>query len=470
MSHISKSLCFIAYFCTLTCSWTQSIDHLSKLQQTRLEAATERLKALRQDIRDQQIPLGKALTDLQKEANSLRRQLDEHRQLRDSNGLRLDQLESQVLAEGKKLNYITTTLFNEFESSFKAVLSPGETATFGADLRQLDLLLERSNAPEEEKLSASLSALHSSVDRIGNLVGGKRYPGTALDPEGTQLSGSFLQIGPILYFVSSSNEMVGWVIETKSLHPKVQPLDSPEAEAIRELEKAGKGLVPIDPTLGDAVAIAKTRDSWQEHLRKGGIWVVPIIGFAILSMVIATYKCIQVFVIRQPQPKVVHQIIDLLGSDNPEGAISLASSQPNPAAEMLTEGIRHANESINLVEEVMFESILGAQPKLERFLNLIAVTAATAPLLGLLGTVTGIIKTFKLMEVFGAGDPKPLISGISEALITTELGLILAIPALIVHGLLSRRVREILSQMEKLSVAFVNDLSRQKAGVRTSQV
>ncbi|HBP56797.1 MAG TPA: flagellar motor protein MotA, partial [Verrucomicrobiales bacterium] len=72
---------------------------------------------------------------------------------------------------------------------------------------------------------------------------------------------------------------------------------------------------------------------------------------------------------------------------------------------------------------------------------------ATAPLLGLLGTVTGIIKTFKLMEIFGAGDPKPLISGISEALITTEMGLILAIPALIAHALLSRRVAGILAQM-----------------------
>jgi biopolymer transport protein ExbB len=118
----------------------------------------------------------------------------------------------------------------------------------------------------------------------------------------------------------------------------------------------------------------------------------------------------------------------------------------------------------------MFESILGAQPKLERFLNVIAVTAATAPLLGLLGTVTGIIKTFKMMEIFGAGDPKPLISGISEALITTELGLILAIPTLITHALLSRRVKEILSQMEKISIAFVNGLARQEAGVKTSSL
>jgi biopolymer transport protein ExbB len=112
------------------------------------------------------------------------------------------------------------------------------------------------------------------------------------------------------------------------------------------------------------------------------------------------------------------------------------------------------------VEEILYESMLNTQPRLERYLNVIAVTAAIAPLLGLLGTVTGIIKTFKLMNVFGAGDPKPLISGISEALITTELGLILAIPALILHALLSRKVAGVLARMEKLGVAFMNSLAR----------
>ncbi len=90
--------------------------------------------------------------------------------------------------------------------------------------------------------------------------------------------------------------------------------------------------------------------------------------------------------------------------------------------------------------------------------------AAVAPLLGLLGTVTGIIKTFDLMQVFGAGDPKPLISGISEALITTELGLILAIPAMIIHAFLSRKAAGILAHLEKLSVAFINSFSRHSDG------
>ena len=141
-------------------------------------------------------------------------------------------------------------------------------------------------------------------------------------------------------------------------------------------------------------------------------------------------------------------------------AKDLADQQPSPCREMLLEAVESSSESTDLVEEILYESMLNTQPRLERYLNVIAVTAAIAPLLGLLGTVTGIIKTFKLMNVFGAGDPKPLISGISEALITTELGLILAIPALILHALLSRKVAGVLARMEKLGVAFMNSLAR----------
>lgn len=140
--------------------------------------------------------------------------------------------------------------------------------------------------------------------------------------------------------------------------------------------------------------------------------------------------------------------------------MALAESQPKPARNMLVSAVENADEAPELVEEVMYECMLSTQPRLERFLNIIALTAATAPLLGLLGTVTGIIKTFKLMSIHGAGDPKPLISGISEALITTELGLVLAIPALVLHALLSRKVSGIMAHVEKLSITFINALTR----------
>ena len=99
------------------------------------------------------------------------------------------------------------------------------------------------------------------------------------------------------------------------------------------------------------------------------------------------------------------------------------------------------------MKEILFEKILEAQPRLERFLPFIAVTAAASPLLGLLGTVTGMITTFSQIRISGNSDINSLASGISEALVTTKFGLIAAIPALVLHALLSRRVQGLLAGM-----------------------
>jgi biopolymer transport protein ExbB len=93
-------------------------------------------------------------------------------------------------------------------------------------------------------------------------------------------------------------------------------------------------------------------------------------------------------------------------------------------------------------------------------LPFVAVSAAAAPLLGLLGTVTGIIKTFQLITVFGSGDVKSLSGGISEALITTKYGLIVAIPSLLIHAFLSRKAKGVIGRMETEAVAFANEISR----------
>jgi biopolymer transport protein ExbB len=129
------------------------------------------------------------------------------------------------------------------------------------------------------------------------------------------------------------------------------------------------------------------------------------------------------------------------------------------AGEMLATGVEHAHERRGVLEELLFERILRVRPALERYLPFLAITAAAAPLLGLLGTVTGMIKTFQLITIFGTGDAKSLSSGISEALVTTALGLIVAIPTLILHGALSRMAKRKLGLLEEVSVAFVNGVS-----------
>ena len=136
-----------------------------------------------------------------------------------------------------------------------------------------------------------------------------------------------------------------------------------------------------------------------------------------------------------------------------------------PVGEMLVAGVEHLGEPRELVEEVLYEKVLGTRLRLNRFLPFVAISASSAPLLGLLGTVTGIMNTFTLMTVFGTGDVKTLSSGISEALITTEYGLIVAIPSLLMHGFLSRKARGVIDEMEKAAVAFVNQVSRTPSAV-----
>ena len=137
-----------------------------------------------------------------------------------------------------------------------------------------------------------------------------------------------------------------------------------------------------------------------------------------------------------------------------------ANAIGGPAGTMLAAGVEHLEEPHELIEEVMYETVLATRLKLQRLLPFIAISASSAPLLGLLGTVTGIINTFKLITVFGSGDPKTLSSGISEALITTEYGLYTAIPSLLLYAFLSRKARGVIDQMEKAAIAFTNQVSK----------
>jgi len=108
------------------------------------------------------------------------------------------------------------------------------------------------------------------------------------------------------------------------------------------------------------------------------------------------------------------------------------------------------------------------QPKVMRLLPFISVTAAVSPLLGLLGTVTGMINTFNMIKIFGTGDAKTLSGGISEALITTEFGLIVAIPAVLFYAFLSRYAKGYLGTMEGMAISFGNGVKALRTDKKTT--
>jgi biopolymer transport protein ExbB len=437
----------------------ESLSELRSAQQAKLEDAVQRLAEQRKDIQAQQLPLVQKLNTLEGQARQLRTELSEARKVRDSRSFDLETLKSTVNTQRKERDYIVHTLLSEYISNYESALSVGELDNFGASVRKLNLAIENPAIREQERLQESLELLEESLSRIQSVLGGKTYSGEALDSDGIVVKGTFVQVGPLLYFSDPSGEEAGVVKESDTLKARIVSIGKKSDSAIADFAAKKNGSLPMDVSLGDALVLRETHDPMLEHLRKGGIWVYPILVFALISSIIALLKLVQILAIRQPEPSVVYTIAKLLQENRQTEAMELARSQPQPARDLLEQAAVHSEEPIELIEEAMYESMLTTQPRLEEYLNVIAVTAAVAPLLGLLGTVTGIIKTFNLMQVFGAGDPKLLISGISEALITTELGLILAIPALIIHAFLSRKVAAIMAHLEKLSVTFINSFS-----------
>ncbi|MGY8640191.1 MAG: MotA/TolQ/ExbB proton channel family protein [Verrucomicrobiales bacterium] len=319
-------------------------------------------------------------------------------------------------------------------------------------------LLDEFDKQHEANISlAELTDADSELDTAEQALARLAVPqrvisGQALTDEGTAVSGTFLGVGPISWFVADDNSRGGLVAGSAGLQPEIVS-DTTNPSAIRKLVENQSATVTFDPTLGTVVALGETKTSLQDHIKKGGFWIYPILLLGLIATIAAIAKWIQLSRIREVRPAVVQRILK-----NPDGAEKELVGVRHPAREILARGIELRDQPREDVEEALYEKYLAAQPPLQKGLALIAIASATAPLLGLLGTVTGMIHTFDLIDIFGTGDAKSLASGISEALITTKFGLIVAIPALIIHALMRRKVQGIKATMEMISLAFLNGL------------
>jgi biopolymer transport protein ExbB len=176
----------------------------------------------------------------------------------------------------------------------------------------------------------------------------------------------------------------------------------------------------------------------------------------ILAVVLTFFKLIEVARFRVPARAEINQILDELLGGKPDEAVSMAKGLPGLAGQVVVAGAKYFFCKRRVLEDALYEKLSAVQPRLERFLPFLAVIAAAAPMAGLLGTVLGIMKTFEMMAAFGTGDAKVTAGGIGEALITTFLGLMVAIPTIIVHGALKSLARTRLGQVEGLALAMSN--------------
>ena len=188
------------------------------------------------------------------------------------------------------------------------------------------------------------------------------------------------------------------------------------------------GVDPTGPSGGSFLAALINSPNIEERWHQGGYIGYAITAVGIFGFILALYRLV---VLSAVSAKVSSQLkTDKAKDNNPLGRV-LKVHEDNPSMDTET------------LELKLSEGILRETPKLESGLNLLKIIAAIAPLMGLLGTVTGMIVTFQAITLYGAGDPKLMAGGISTALVTTVLGLCVAIPTVFLHTLVQSRARRL---------------------------
>lgn len=429
--------------------------------QKKLEASLNELSQLREQMAQEKIPLSRKLSELENKLSEVRRQYQQRARVLDSRTLDLTNLQSEIKSRKQEATYLSN-LLSEYIRNFESRLHIAEIQRYEKLLEAAKLAPENSSLSDLDIYNAQTALISVTQDRLFDALGGSRFNGTAVNPDGEVKKGEFILLGPAALFESHDGQDVGTAEQRLgSLEPTVIPFKDPlNAQTANQLMAGAGMLFPLDPTLGNAHKIEETEETFLEHVQKGGPVMYPIFTLAGLTLLVAIFKWLSMLFIRKPSKRKLQRLLDAVARHDKKLAKEKAKAVGGPVGRMLMAGVEHLKEPRELIEEVMYEKVLTTRLKLERFLPFIAISAASAPLLGLLGTVTGIINTFKLITVFGSGDVKTLSGGISEALITTEFGLIVAIPSLLLHAFLARKAKSIVDQMEKAAIALVNQVGK----------
>ena len=433
----------------------QSIQQVRAGARNDLKDSIERLALLRQQIEQEKTPLAKQVAQLERVARDKRAEIDRRLRQRDNRDASLLQLKEEV-RENEAALETSLRLLKDYARGWKQSIPTSERIL---NSQALSPILAKEKGDQASTFTAYLEVAELSTSSLLKQAGGGAYSGDAIvPPEGIRESGTFWTVGPLRYFrgdggssgfLDKSYEQsqdTGMEMTVDSVKrntpPRLLVANQSTSQMIRQSLLSGPEKLtslPMDPSLGKALVIEGSEPTLLEEMQKGGIWIYPILFFALASVLIALFKAFQT--LRIPFPY---------------GPVTLAGNFGGPFELLRKTAQGYRGNKPEILEEILYEIIIDWQARLEKGMPLIAITAATAPLLGLLGTVTGMIDVFRQITNFANPENSELARGISEALVTTKFGLITAIPSLIAHALLSRRLLGLVSKMEGFSARLVH--------------
>lgn len=436
--------------------------------QQRLVDSERELDELIEAMTTEKLPLSAKLRELEDQLTEARKELELVSRKAAIRALEEEKIKKTIEDREKAASFIANRL-DEYIREFEAGLHIAELQRFDQPLEDAKLAMENRDLSSRDRFDVQVQVIRASLDRLEELQGGVAYQGSAIDgagvlgQQGASVTGTFVQFGPVVVFSDTTGKLQGMVVQKiGALLPEIVPFNMPEdALAVKGLVESRKGQLPLDATLGEALTVESIEEeTLEDEILAGGFVMWPLGIVAGLAVLIAIYKFISILFTPSPSRRKLTDLLGAVAERNIEQSRRIAQSMRGPSGKMLQAGADHLGGPRELIEEVMYEKVLKAKLEVQRALPFIAICAAAAPLLGLLGTVSGIINTFKMMQISGGSDMQNVSGGISEALITTKYGLIVAIPALILHVFLSRMARRVIDKMEKSGVAFVNQVMK----------
>ncbi len=421
-------------------SLTELLQQVRKQRDLEKKENAERIKRFVSARDRQQELLDKARAELageEKRGDTLKsryqqnaKDLEEHEKLLRSNMGQLGELQGVVRQNASDLKGI-------LGASIVSAQFPGRDKKTAALAGQQEL-------PTIDELQNLWQMQLQEMVESGRIV---RFPATVITAAGDERKQQVTRIG--VFTAVSNGKYLRFLPDTGRLvEPRRQPSLRYQRIA-RNFEQARQGPaeMAVDPTRGAMLALLVQSPNLRERLRQGGVIGYIILALGGIGLLIALERFLSLGLLGR---KVRRQMkTPEANPRNPLGRI-LRVYEDNPNVDAETLGLK------------LDDAILRELPRIQRGLGTLAVLAAIAPLLGLLGTVTGIIETFQSITLFGTGDPRVMSGGISQALVTTVEGLVVAIPIVLLHSFLSGRSSAIVQVLDEQSAAMVARLAEMR--------
>lgn len=328
-----------------------------------------------------------------------------------------------------------------FEGSIVSAEFPGRGEWLGNFAKSMGKSSKLATIEEIERLWFELQREMTESAKVS------RFTAEMIKLDGERVQQEVIRIGS--YNLVSADGYVTYDIENQLIKELPKQPESRFVDSAEALMAAGSGFVPfgLDPTRGQLLALQIQVPTLEERIHQGGIPGYVIIGLGIIALIIAVVKFVSLTMLG----------IKVTGQAKNTGS----PSKDNPLGRII--GVYGENKDVDseTLQLKIDEAILKEQPAINRFIGFIKIISMVAPLLGLLGTVIGMIVTFQAITLFGTGDPKTMAGGISQALITTVLGLTVAIPTVLLHYFVHSRAQSIMQVLNEQSGGLIAEHAEQ---------